>query len=173
MNDPGDRPQRLLPGLLLVLVAAPAHAVEGGLRIVPELPILILLVIAFALLVLPVNALLFRPIFRVLDAREERIAGSRRRADQLAREAGEVTARYEDALRKAREENARTRADRVGVARREAASDLAGAREAADREIEAARKQLGALLEDSRGVLRVQTEELARQAAARLLGRAL
>ncbi len=173
MNDPGDRPQRLLPGLLLVLAAAPARAAEGGLRIVPEWPILILLVVAFVLLILPVNALLFRPIFRVLDAREERIAGTRRRADQVAREAGEVTARYEDALRRAREENTRARVGRVEAARREAASDLAGAREAADREIEAARQQLAAVLEESRGALRVQVEELARQAAARLLGRAL
>jgi F-type H+-transporting ATPase subunit b len=174
VNDPGDRLQRLLPGLLLPLfAAAPAQASEGGLTITPDGPLLLLLIVAFALLIFPVNALIFRPIFRVLDAREQRITGTRRRADQVAQEAEAVTHRYEEALQRAREENALERGRRVEVARSEGARGMAEARGIADREIEAARSQLAAILDEARQTLRTQAEQLARDAAARLLGRAL
>ncbi len=64
-----------------VLFAGTAAASDGGLVLLPDLtgklPILIVL---FVLLVYPVNAILFKPIFQVLDAREEKTTGTRKRA---------------------------------------------------------------------------------------------
>lgn len=173
MNDRRDRPHLLLPGLVLLLAAAPAQASEGGLDIVPDIPILLVLIGIFALLVAPTNALLFRPIFRVLDERDKKIAGTRRHADRVAREADEVVARYERAIAGARGEVERERKQRLEVARGEGASDTTSARQAAERELEGARREMTQALAEARGILRGQAEELARDAAARLLGRAL
>ena len=43
--------------------------------------------VLFAALIVPVNRLLFQPIFRVLDERDASIAGTRARAERLEHEA--------------------------------------------------------------------------------------
>ena len=54
------------------LTARDAIAVEGGLELMPDPLILVLLIVFFAALVPLVNQLLLRPMLRVLDARTER-----------------------------------------------------------------------------------------------------
>lgn len=173
MNDRRGRVLPSLPVLALLASATPARAAEGGLVIVPDGPLLLLLLAAFALLVFPANALLFRPIFRVLDAREQRIAGTRRHAERVAREADAVVTRYESAIEQARDGAARERAEKLEAARRDGASSTAQARELADRQLEAARRDLERTTAEVRGALRTEAEALARDAASRLLGRTL
>ena len=163
----------LTPALAAPLVAGEALASEGNLVLVPTVPMLVALLLFFALLIVPVNALLFRPIFKVLDARAEKIAGTRRRAEKLAAEADEVLARYQRSIREVREEAEQDRKERLAVARRESAEQSAGARAGAEREIEQARGQIQAGLADARSQLRPQAELIAREAAARVLGRSL
>ena len=157
----------------MLLVAAPAFGSEGNLVLIPSLEMLGVLIALFVILIFPLHALLFRPIFAVLDARAEKIAGTRARAEKIAAEADEVLARYESSVRGAREEAERERKERLAAARGESAEQSAAARAEAEREIERAREQIDAGLAEARESLRPQAELLAREAAARVLGRAL
>jgi F-type H+-transporting ATPase subunit b len=157
-----------------ILCVASASASEGGLVLVPDvkttLPALILL---FALLIIPVNLLIFRPIFRVLDARADKIAGTRERAEKLARKADETLASYQQSIREVRDDAEGDRKQRLESARRDHAARTAEARDEAEREVVRARAEVAAALAESRTALRAQAEELAAEAAARVLGRAL
>jgi F-type H+-transporting ATPase subunit b len=156
------------------LAAGPALASEGNIVLMPDwggrLPALILL---FALLVYPLHALLFRPVLRALDAREERIAGTRARAHKLAGEADALLARYEEAIRETREEAERERVASLGEARARSAAAAAEARARSEREIDAARQRIAEEAARARESLRPQVATLAREAAARVLGRPL
>lgn len=141
--------------------------------LIPTLDMLGALIALFVILIFPVHKLLFRPIFRVLDARAEKIAGTRARAEKIAADADEVLARYEGSVREAREQAEGERKERLAAARSESAEQSAAARAEAEREVERAREQIGAGLAEARASLRPQVELLAREAAARVLGRAL
>ncbi len=159
---------------MLVLDAASAQAAsEGGLVLVPDLQTLIVRIVAFALLILPMNALVFKPVFRVLDARRERIDGACRRAAQLGREADAVLARYQAAVREVEESAEHERRQRLDEARRERGATTARARADAEGEIERARREVKLALGEARATLRSEAEELAREVAQRVLGRAV
>jgi F-type H+-transporting ATPase subunit b len=161
-------------GIASAWVARPALAAGGGIEILPDwtglLPILLVL---FALLIFPVNRLIFVPLFRVLDEREQRIDGARARALQVDGEAEQVLSRYADAVAQARAEAAGERKTRLDGARAEEKQETSGARAAAEAEIDRARGELDAALEQARRGLRPEAEALAREAAARILGREL
>jgi F0F1-type ATP synthase membrane subunit b/b' len=170
----------LRPGLLAAALAVsllatqPAAASEGSIVLWPDLktylPVMILL---FAALIVPVNALLFRPLLRAIDLRADRIAGTRERAEKLAASADEVLARYEQAVREVRVEAEQARREELSGARSESSAQTADARAAAEREIERARREVAAGLGDARTRLRAEAEALAREAASRVLGRVL
>ena len=64
------------------LMAQPALA-SDKLVLVPEPVILSTMIVAFVLLIFPLNQLIFKPIFRSLDERASRIDGARNRSSQL------------------------------------------------------------------------------------------
>jgi F0F1-type ATP synthase membrane subunit b/b' len=162
-------------GLLLasLLVAGEAFAAEGNLVLVPSLKMLGALLLLFVLLIFPVHALLLRPIFTVLDAREAKIIGTRTRAEKIAADADDVLARYERAVREVREEAEQDRKARLAATREESTAHTHEARSEAEREMESAREQIAQALAEARGGLRSQADALAREAAARVLGRTL
>jgi F-type H+-transporting ATPase subunit b len=168
------RASHLASGVALSLLAAgEAAAAEGGLELIPDLQLLGTLLVIFVLLIVPVNAIIFKPIFRALDDRNDKISGTRARAERLERDAQAVLERYESAVREVREEAEAARRARLETTRGETAQTTGEARGAAEREIERARVELSAALEDARTSLRAQSQDLAREAAARVLGRAL
>ncbi|MBW2542108.1 MAG: hypothetical protein JRF15_08460 [Deltaproteobacteria bacterium] len=156
------------------LCAGAASASEGGLVLLPDwtgkLPMLVVL---FALLMYPVNALLFKPILRVLDAREERTAGTRKRAESVMKRADETLAEYERAVRDVRAESEQARKQEAATARRENSAVIDEARAESERELERARADLAAALEESRQALGAKAQSLADEAASRVLGRPL
>ena len=156
------------------LFAVTAAASEGDLVLLPDLtgklPILIVL---FALLMVPVNAILFKPIFQVLDAREERTTGTRKRAEKIMHDAEEALADYERAVREVRAEAEQARKREAAAAREENATLIDAARAEAERHLERAGTELAAALEESRQTLRADAQGLADEAASRVLGRAL
>ncbi|MFP8880642.1 MAG: hypothetical protein AAEJ52_08575 [Myxococcota bacterium] len=155
-------------------VATPASASDTNLVLLPDWTgILPLLLALFVLLMFPANELLFKPIFRVLDEREKRTDGTRRRAERIMRDAEETLVKYERAVGDVREESERDRKTDVGVARKENASVTSAAREQAQAEAERAGRELAEALEESRVVMREQAESIASEAAARVLGRPL
>jgi F-type H+-transporting ATPase subunit b len=167
------RPASLTAFVAGFFVATDAFAAEGGLVLVPELDTLLVLVAVFVLLVYPVNRLLFQPIFRVLDEREEKIDGTRRDAERLAREAEGVLERYEQSVREVRMDAERDRKATLEQARADGAARTGEARGEAESEVNRARTQVAAALEDARATLREQSAGLARDIAARALGRTL
>jgi F-type H+-transporting ATPase subunit b len=157
-----------------IATAGTAAASEGGLVLLPDftgkLPILIGL---FALLMFPANAILFKPIFRVLDEREERTVGTRRRAEKIMKGAEETLASYERAVRAVRAEAEQARKLHAAAARKENARVTQAARAEADLQLERARLELDAALDQSRQTLRADARSLANDAASRVLGRPL
>jgi F-type H+-transporting ATPase subunit b len=158
--------------------AGDAFASEGGLVLFPELTVPGMLkfgslILFYFLLVYPVNQLLFKPIFRVLDERDAKIAGTREKAEKLFGEADEVLARYESSVREVRAEADQARKQVIGAARGEGASQTASTRADAEREVTNARDQIAGALDAARGELRAQSEGLAREVAAQALGRSL
>lgn len=158
---------------LTALIAPVARAASAKLELVPDLHQWLILLAGFVLLIPIVTRLIVRPVYAVIDERAERIAGARARAEALETNATEVLARYEAGLRAVREENDRNRSEHVGAARAEQKEMTASAREEADREIERSLSELTASLESARSGLRTTAEELAREAAERILGRPL
>ena len=160
--------------LTLIALAAPERAyASDNLVLIPEPQMLIAMVILFVALVFPVNALIFKPIFRALDERANRISGARQRADHIAADADSVLARYDESIREARAGAEASRKQAITEARTEQAVMAAQARSDAEVLIEKARADLTEALEHARTELRAGTQELGRAAAQRILGREL
>ncbi|MBY0399622.1 ATP synthase F0 subunit B [Myxococcota bacterium] len=132
-----------------------------------------IMLLAFGLLVIPLNSLIFQPIFRALDARAERITGARARSEHLQREADSILERYETAVREARGEAEAARQVEIGRAREEQAALTSQAKLEAEAQLEQARSELARSLETARASLRASADDLARAAAEQVLGRAL
>jgi F-type H+-transporting ATPase subunit b len=146
---------------------------SGKLELVPDPIILSTVIVAFTLLIFPLNKLIFKPIFQSLDERAARIEGARRRSSQLENEADAVLDRYETAIRGARGDAEQTRQGQLVLAREEQATLTAQARGEAEGELERARAELSQSLEEARTSLRSSAEDLATAAAEQVLGRAL
>jgi F-type H+-transporting ATPase subunit b len=154
-----------------LLLPAIAHAAEGGLQIIPDLSRLIPLLILFVVLVPILNALLFRPLLRVLDEREQRIDGARTRAAELSRQAAELVARHDEAIRQARELAHGEQVRHVEQARSQHHATVGEARRQAEQQITTARIDIARVAESARTALGAEAQQLAREIAARLLGR--
>lgn len=166
----------LLPGTVLAadtLELIPDYALFGLFGTGPGLGLMWKMLIAFTLLVFPLNILIFQPIFGALSERAERIQGARNRSDQLQAEADSVLERYETAIREARTESEADRQAQLLGAREEQNTLTAQARSEAERELEAARSELGRSLDDARATVQASAESLAQAAAEQVLGRAL
>jgi F-type H+-transporting ATPase subunit b len=158
----------------LLLAPGVAFAEEGhGLVLVPELWRIVPLIVLFVVLIVPANALVLKPLLRVLDERDARIGGTRAKAERLERDAAEILARYERAVAETRVEGELARRTLLSEVRGEVQREVAAARGEAERRLESARGEIATSLESARGSLRGQAQDLARQAASQVLGRAL
>ncbi len=169
----------LRPGLFAaalavsLLTTGTAAASDGGIVLWPDPVMLVVMIVLFSLLLVPVNALLFRPLLRALDLRIDRTVGTRERAEKLAASADEILARYEKTVSDVRIEAEQARRSELANARSETAARTASARSDAEREIERARQEVTAALTAARTQLRAEAEPLAREAASRVLGRVI
>jgi F-type H+-transporting ATPase subunit b len=159
--------------LALASPVAAAAASEGGLVLVPDPLLLLALIIFFIVLIFPVNALVFKPLLRVLDERDQRITGTRGKAAKLEGNAAELLARYEREIAETKDGSERERRSMLEEVRAEAQRETAAARGDAESRIEQARREVTESLDGARTVLRNQSQDLAREAAAQVLGRAL
>jgi F-type H+-transporting ATPase subunit b len=171
--DPIWHRRAVASAALALLVPSLAAAAEHGLVLVPDLRLLLALIAFFVLLIAPANALVFKPLLRVLDERDARIAGTRTKAERLEQEAAAILARYEQAVREAREEGERGRRSLLTEVRAEVQREIAAARREAEGRLESARGEIAASLDSARAALRGQAQDLASQAASQVLGRAL
>jgi F-type H+-transporting ATPase subunit b len=167
------RPLRSLPAMVVGMLAAlPANAAEG-LVLMPDLETLPVLLVAFVVVTLVLDPLIFRPLMKVMDEREERIDGARRRADQVQQQAEEALSRYQEAILGAHDDATAERRRRMGIAREGLVRLTNQAKEEAEREVARAREELSASLDEARDSLRQAADGLAILAAERILGRSL
>lgn len=166
-------PRAVFAGAVLAAVPASGARASEGLNLVPDLWMLGFMMVGFLLMIIPANALIFKPLFRVLDERRERIEGARRRAEGLQREAEELLRQFETAVAEVRHEAERERRAQLSAARADHAAELLEARGRAERELTHARDELAGALAEARDGLRASAEDLAETAAARILGRSL
>ncbi len=174
-----------MAALTLLAFAQPAAAAEGGLEIFPDLieivqqganPLgsrFLQLVVLFVLLIYPVNRLVITPLLRVLDERSTRIEGTRKRAGEVGASADSALARYSAAVEEARKQAGELRKSALETARGDQVRILADARHAAEAEVAAARSGVASAIGEARTALRADSQALAREAAARVLGRPL
>ena len=143
---------------------------EGAVTVDLDASLLIHLVF-FLVLLLVLKPVLFDPMMRLFEEREKRIEGTRHQATKEDERSAKALAKYETALAKAREEGARERdalrtegqkreAELMGRVRAEVSETLEKGRTETTKESQTAREQLRS---DARG--------LARDMAARVLGR--
>ena len=167
-----DRSSIAIVVAFTLLVAAPANA-SGQLELIPNLPTLIPLIIGFVILIAPLNAMIFRPLFRVLDERDAKITGATEEANALAANAETLTAEYRSAIRDARETAEGARKEQLESARTEHASITGDARAESEVEIGRAREEIESALVEARATLEAASRDLAQVAAERILGRSL
>jgi F-type H+-transporting ATPase subunit b len=152
-------------------VSPAARAAEGHtLQIQPHWQQVVPLLVLFVVLVPVLNALLFRPLLDVLEEREKRIEGARVRAAELAREAAALAARHEAALQQAREAAHAEQVRHLEDARSQHQAAVGAARQEAEQQLAAARAEITAAAAVARAALGAETDSLARDIAARLLG---
>ena len=169
------RRSQLIALFLLIAVSAfaPAAYASGGLVLVPDPLTVVVLLIGFLILIPLVSRIIVKPILAVFDQRNEKIAGARKRAESLEGTASEIRGRYEAAVREVRDESETGRREQIDASRAERAQITARAREEAEGEIARSQREIATALSEARAGLRASAEQLARQAAERILGRAV
>ena len=150
----------------------PLGFAENSIQLVPDgtllLHILIILVMVYVL-----NATLFKPINRILEAREQRTRGRLTEAEEILRNISEKLSEYERTLRQAR-----------GEAYSLAEHERAGAIQQRQLKLNEMRQQLSEAIakekesiqrqaEAARALLEVESRRLAREIGSRVLSRPL
>jgi len=142
----------------------------GGVTLDFDLTFLVQMA-AFTVLVITLRPILFDPLMKLFEERERRTEGARLLARKMDERAGEILKRYEVELesvrRTAAEERERLRAE----GQRLEAQILAEARADAAKLLEQGKGRIEAERRASRAELAQKTQEIARDIAARVLGR--
>jgi F-type H+-transporting ATPase subunit b len=154
-------------------LALPGTALAAGLNLVPNWSLVALNVAIFLLLVYPTNRFVLQPIVRVLEERERRTSGARAAAARDLETGAALQQDLEARLRAAREQAQARYAEVSAGTQGEARRLLGRAREEAHAEVETVRGAIAGELEQARRALRAESNELAREIAAKLLGRPL
>jgi F-type H+-transporting ATPase subunit b len=127
--------------------------------------------LVFVALAVILKPLLFDPVLRVFEERDKRIDGARAEARQMQETAGELLRQYEQQLQRVREvaseERERLRAETAELE----AKILAQAHQATAKILEDGRRQIDNEVTALRFELGQQTERIAQQMAASVLGR--
>jgi len=123
------------------------------------------------LLTFLMNQLLFKPLVRVMNARQSAVKSARNLADKAASDATKATEAFDEKTQAARLELARQMEQARRVAEDERARLLADAQAQAHGTIAEATKQLTAEAADARQRIDRDSTELAHAIAERVLGR--
>ena len=148
----------------------PLGFAENSIQLVPDgtliLHVLIILVMVYVL-----NATLFKPINRILEARDQRTRGRLSEAQQILKTVSEQLANYERQLRQARgEAYAFSESERAG-ALQERQQKLNEMRQQLGESIAKEKKAIEQQAAAARGTLDGESQRLAREIGARVLSR--
>lgn len=150
--------------ILLASAAAPVVDVDGTIFIQAGI---------FLLLMAILYPLLFKPWLATRARREEAITGTTAAATDLRARAEELGRDYDNRLAETRARAAGIRSDAVKEAEAERQRQLAEVRLSAGSELEALRQRLVVEADTARTTLAERVDDLARDIATKLLGRAV
>jgi F-type H+-transporting ATPase subunit b len=148
----------------------PLGFAENSIQLVPDgtllLHVLIILVMVYVL-----NATLFKPINRILEARERHTKGRLSEAQEILKNVSEQLANYERQLRQARGEAYAFSESERGAAMQERQKKLAEMRQKLSESIAREKEAIQQQAEAARGTLEIESRRLAREIGARVLSR--
>jgi len=148
----------------------PLGFAENSIQLVPDgtliLHVLIILVMVYVL-----NATLFKPINRILEARDRRTKGRLSEAQEILKKVSEQLAGYERQLRQARGEAYAFSERERAAAMEERQKKLNEMRAQLSESIVQEKKAIERQADEARGTLEVESRRLAREIGARVLSR--
>jgi F-type H+-transporting ATPase subunit b len=127
----------------------------------------------FMILMVVLNALLFKPLRAALQARREAIESSKAKVHDIDEQVQAQIARYEAQLQDARLQGAQERATLRKAGQEEEARILGAANQTAAEKLQTIKEQIQEEAGTARQALRDETEDLAREIAGKVLGRAI
>jgi F-type H+-transporting ATPase subunit b len=127
----------------------------------------------FFILLALLHFILYRPLQGILARRRESIDGAHQRAKDLDGQINEKMARYQAQLEDAKHRGHQERLKLRQEALEQEGSTLAAAREEAGAKVQELRTRVAAETAAARGALRGETERLAGEIAAKVLGRSI
>ncbi|MEJ2196965.1 MAG: ATP synthase F0 subunit B [Desulfuromonadales bacterium] len=127
----------------------------------------------FMILMVVLNALLFKPLRAALQARREAIESSKAKVHDIDEQVQAQIARYEAQLQEARLQGAQERATLRKAGQEEEARILGAANQTAAEKLQTIKEQIQEEAGTARQALRDETEDLAREIAGKVLGRAI
>jgi F-type H+-transporting ATPase subunit b len=134
---------------------------------------LLLQFVNFMILMVVLNALLFKPLRAALKARKESIEGSRAKVQDIDEQVQAQIARYEAQLQDARLRCGEERAALRKTAQEQEARILGDANQMSAEKLQKIKEQIQAEAAVARQALRNETEALAKNIAGKVLGRAV
>ena len=150
----------------------PLGLAENSIQLVPDgtliLHVLIILVMVYVL-----NATLFKPINKILAARDQRTRGRLSEAQEILKSVSEQLANYERQLRQARGEAYTFSESERGAAMQERQNKLNEMRAHLAESIAQQKEAIQKQADEARGTLDVESRGLAREIGARVLSRPL
>jgi F-type H+-transporting ATPase subunit b len=132
---------------------------------------LFLQALLFLFLFVVLNYVLFKPWLEIKERRAKRIGGALEDAVELRERARANEARYAAQLSKARDEAMSLRSERRRAAEDQEASIVDSARHDAAADLDARKQALGREVEQARAELGARVDELARDITTQVLGR--
>ena len=127
----------------------------------------------FMILMVVLNALLFKPLRAALQARREAIESSKAKVHDIDEQVQAQIARYEAQLQEARQQGAQERSALRKAGQEEEARILGEANQTAAEKLQTIKEQIQEEAGTARQALRDETEDLAREIAGKVLGRAI
>jgi len=148
----------------------PLGLAENSIQLVPD-GTLILHVVIILVMVYVLNATLFKPINRILEARERRTKGRFSEAEEILRNVSQKLADYERALRQARSEAYAFAESERGAAMQERQKKLIEMRQQLVESMGKEKEIIQRQAEEARRILEAESRRLAREIGARVLSR--
>ena len=127
----------------------------------------------FMILMVVLNALLFKPLRAALQARREAIESSKAKVHDIDEQVQAQIARYEAQLQEARLQGAQERATLRKAGQEEETRILGAANQTNAEKLQTIKEQIQVEAGTARQALRNETEALAREIAGKVLGRAI
>lgn len=134
---------------------------------------LLLQFINFMILMVALNALLFKPLRAALQARKETVEGSKAKVQDIDEQVQAQIARYEAQLQEARQQGGQERTAMRKTAQEEEGRILGEANRTASERLQTITAQIQEEADSARQALRNETEALAKEIAGKVLGRAV